>query len=97
MLTAADTVSPMLEAEGSLSGRRYPSPPRKRGSRGSSSVAAALGSRFRGNDDSRRATGQIHNSFYFGGFSSFQGSLTIGIVAISTLTSLPSPFSTRRM
>jgi catalase len=35
--------------------------------------------------------------FYFGGFSCFHGSLTIGIVAISTLASLPSRFSTRRI
>src|SRR5205085_12656950 len=34
---------------------------------------------------------------YFGGFSCFHGSLTIGIVAISILTSLPSCFSTRRI
>ena len=36
-------------------------------------------------------------AFYFAGFSSFHGSLTIGIVAISTLASLPSTFSTRRI
>src|ERR1700751_1260569 len=34
---------------------------------------------------------------YFAGFSSFQGSLTCGLVAISTLASLPSIFSARRI
>ena len=36
-------------------------------------------------------------SYFFSGFSSFQGSLTLGIVAISTLASLPSTFSALRI
>ena len=35
--------------------------------------------------------------YHFGGFSSFHGSLTIGIVSISTLASFPSTFSARRI
>ena len=34
---------------------------------------------------------------YFGGLSSFHGSLTLGMVSNSTLASLPSRFSTRRI
>src|ERR1700704_3563138 len=47
----------------------------------------------------RRDAGVIGGSparSYFGGFSSFHGSFTWGIVSNSTLASLPSTFSTRR-